>query len=85
MSFDVFLLRRVISGLLGEEPKDEKEIKRKRSWLVFQYLLKVIGLLVLLGLIVLKTKISPVGLLIGVTAAIIGPMYVGLRDADDEE
>jgi hypothetical protein len=85
MTLDIYLLKRVIVGLLGEEPKSEKEAKRKRRFLVFQYVLKVVGLLVILAVLVLKTKISPAGLLVGVTAAIIGPMYVGLRDANEDE
>ena len=82
MTGDIFLLRRVVSGLLGDEPSNEKEIKSKRMRLVLQYLLKIIGLFVILGFVIWKTKISAAGLLVGVTAAIVGTLYVGLRDAD---
>ena len=82
MTGDIYLLKRVIGGLIGEEPSNESEAKRKRRFLVFQYIIKVVGLLVILAVLIWKTNVHPAGLLVGVTAAIIGPMYVGLRDAD---
>jgi len=85
MTADIYLLQRVVRGLLREEPANEKEVKKKRRFLVFQYLLKTLGLLVVLGAIIWKTDISPAGLLVGITAALIGPIYVGLRDANVEE
>lgn len=85
MTGDVFLLRRVITGLLGSEPQTEREAKSRRRKLLFQYVIKEVGLVVILAALIWKTKINPAGLLVGVTAAIIGPIYVGLRDADLEE
>jgi hypothetical protein len=85
MTGNIYLLRRVVIGMLGEEPRSAKEAKRKRRRLLLVYMVKMIGLLVVLGGLILKTDISPAGLLTGVTAAIIGLMYVGLRDADIEE
>jgi len=85
MTGDIYLLRRVVTGLFGADIESEKVAKGKRRLLLFQYLLKVIGLLVILAALVLMTNIHPAGLLLGVTAAIIGPMYVGLRDANIEE
>ena len=85
MTGDVFLIMRVATGLLGEEPPDEQQARKLRRKLLLQYLLKVIGLFVILGVLIWKTEISPAGLLIGITASILGPMYVGLRDADFEE
>jgi len=85
MTGDIFLLRRVVTGLIGDETPDLKEASRKRRFLVFQYIIKVIGLFVVLALLIWKTNVHPVGLLAGVTAAILGLIYVGLRDADIEK
>ncbi len=85
MTANIYMLQRVVRGLVGEEPASEKQAKKKRRFLIFQYFLKTLGLLLVLGAIIWKTDINPAGLLAGITAALIGPIYVGLRDADLEE
>ena len=85
MTGNIYLLRRVIGGLLGKEPPTGSEVKKRRRRLLFQYLLKTLGLMVVLAALIWKTDINPAGILAGITAATTGLLYVGLRDAELEE
>jgi len=85
MSGNIYLLRRVIGGLLGKEPPTESEVKKRRRFLLFQYLLKTLGIMAVLAALIWKTDINPAGILAGITAATTGLLYVGLRDAELED
>lgn len=87
MAANFWVIRHVVSDLMGQagELEDSKRRKR-RSWLVFQYVLKMVALLVILGAALKFGKVSPAGLLVGITAALTALLAAGLRAAafDDE-
>jgi NADH:ubiquinone oxidoreductase subunit 6 (subunit J) len=85
MAGNVFIIRRVVAGMLAEEDLDEKRNKKRRRRLVLQYVVKMLALLGVIGVIIKYGKVSPVGLLIGMTTALLALIAVGMKTAVEEK
>jgi len=75
---------RDVMGDEGETIGDDGRKKRK-SWMVIQYVLKMLAMLVILFGLLKWKGINPFGLLLGITAALTALLVVGLRAAAFEE
>lgn len=85
MAGNVFIIRRVVTGMLTEDDLDEKKNKNRRRWLVFQYVAKMLALLGIIGVVVKYGKVNPLGFLIGMSAALLALIVVGMRSAVEEK
>ena len=87
MAGNLLVIRHVVRDLMGgkEESFGEGKAKKRRSWLVLQYVLKILAILAIVGGLLKVGGISPAGLLIGITAALAALLIAGLRSAAFEE
>lgn len=85
MAGNVFIIRRVVAGMLAEDDLDENKNKKRRRRLILQYVAKMLALLGIIGVVVKYEKVNPLGLLIGMTAALSALIAVGMRAAVEEK
>lgn len=83
MAVNLYVIRRVVSEVIGEEGEvvGESRRKKRKSWMIFQYVLKMLAMLAFLWGALKWGGISPIGLLLGITAALTALLIAGLRAA----
>jgi hypothetical protein len=88
MAGNFMAIRHVVKDLMGEadEPSDDRRRKKRRSWLVAQYVLKMVAMLAIIAGLLSWGRINAIGLLAGITVALAALVIAGLRAAafDDE-
>lgn len=87
MAANLYVIRRVVADVMGDgdEAIGEDKRKKRRSWMVLQYVLKIVAILAVVGGLLKMGGISPIGLLVGITASMTALLIAGLRAAAFEE
>jgi|GEM_PF-2302691 len=87
MTGNIYIIRRVVRDVMGDEGETigDDGRKKRKSWMVIQYVLKMLAMLVILFGLLKWKGINPFGLLLGITAALTALLVVGLRAAAFEE